>query len=562
MDVQANHLSSARASRLVAAGRAVLACVLLASVMVADVVDDSVRLLLGGYLAYALAVFALVRFRRMPGGALGHPLLLTGLDVAVFTAVLYLTKGADSPYFSPLIFIVLSATIQWGWRGALSAGLLVLAVFLPTGFAIAGGETSDTAVLQFVVRVGNLGVVTVLLAAFGRHVERVVGELARLSDPVPDGAATTAQPPVRPCLEHALGVFAARRGAFVWTEDEEPWTHLAMLDADGVFRRSRLDGGHAAWVDGDAISDAAFLYDRSRGATFVRRNGRSVSGPSGVLSAEALAALDFQRALVIKANAEGFDGRLFILDHEDAANEDLAVGAMVSAQISVALERWRAALARQSVAAGEERIRLARDLHDGVLQFLAGAALHLDAVTRTPGLPDDARERISGLRAALKDEQRELRGFIAAMRPAGAASREPPRPLADELEMLGDRLARHWGVDVRVNVEPRTAVIPAELAFDVTRIVREAVANAVRHGSASTVSVEARGEGEGLTLSITDDGKGFPVAGRLTDEDMAETGQGPRSLRERARALGGRLQVVSDPGGAAVTVALPLQKAS
>lgn len=560
--LRATQLLSARSTRFVAAGRAALSLVMLASTLVSTPPDLPVQILLSAYSVFALAALYLIHRRSLALSEFNNPAVMLTIDCVSLTVLLYMTGGADSPFFSPLYFIVLCALIQWGWRGAAMTGVGLLGIFLPTVWEIAfGTESGELELLTYFVRIGNLGVSVSLLIFFGRHVERVIDELARLSDPVPDSKSTDLDTPVVPCLQHALNVFGARRGVFVWSEDDEPWSQAAIREADGSVRRVRLAPGDA-WIRDDAITDAAFLYDASGGRTFVKRGPRLVSGPDDVVSPASIEALGFQRALAMRAVADGFEGWLLVLDQEEPAIEDLAVAAMVSAQISVAVERWRTLLARRDVAAGQDRIRLARDLHDGVLQFLAGAALHLDAIARTPGLPPSAMERMRELGVSLKDEQRELRGFISAMRPPSAAGGGAKRPLGGELADICERLARHWSAEVTVDVQPVETAVSAELLFDLTRFVREAVANAVRHGSARRVALSVVEDQGMLRLTISDDGKGFPVQGVFSDEQLESAGVGPRSLQERARALGGRLELQSGAAGAAVTLLLPIRKAA
>jgi signal transduction histidine kinase len=250
---------------------------------------------------------------------------------------------------------------------------------------------------------------------------------------------------------------------------------------------------------------------------------------------------------------------ILVLDQEEPATEDLAFGAMVSAQVSIALERWQAQMTHRATVAAAERVRLARDLHDGVLQFLAGAALQLEGLLRAGNLPVAAKVRLMGLRQALSDEQRELRAFINAMRPTRPNEAAPAIDLAEELEELADHLSRYWNICVVADVA-RDLRVPTEIAYDIDRIVREAVANAVRHGRAGNVTVTARPREAVLALEIADDGSGFPFRGEMQDEELRTAGVGPRSLQERARSMGGRVRLSSGPRGARLGIELPLER--
>ena len=449
-------LFSVRGERIIALGRAILAAFLCLSLVVGHVADDAiVRGLIVGYLAYSLLMLAGTRSRLFVYGVLRRPWLTSGLDFAVFTVLLFLTNGAESPFFSPFIFMILSGTLQWGSRGAVVMGGLTLTAFVATSL---GSLQSQTQI--FVLRIGYTTVITIMMAAFGGHLERVVQELSRLSDPIgPD--AEDGEAPLADALRHALRVFGARRGMAL-LESEEPYAQLLLL-GDGELESRRLPPTADGWVLGEA-ADGVFLYEAGAGATLVRSGRWTYVGAAQPLAPALREAASFQRVLAIPARSQGLSAWLFVLDHHEPANEDLAIGEMVGAQASMALERWEAQREQQAAAAVEDRIRLARDLHDGVLQFLAGAGLQLDALDRMPDLPDAVRGRLATLRQAIVEEQRELRGFISAMRPTDGAGRAATGSLKGELDARGAAVAilEHRGLGRRRSVRyggPRAAAL-------------------------------------------------------------------------------------------------------
>ncbi|PZQ64937.1 MAG: hypothetical protein DI570_03725 [Phenylobacterium zucineum] len=547
-----------RGGRVVAVGRAILALFLVAAFFLgphnAPAVDRVVTLLLAANLAWSLALLAASRSRILAHRLIRVAPPVTAIDFAVFTLLLYLTSGADSPFFTPFIILILGATIQWGSRGALVTGAVTLAIFTPAGWEVLFGNDRGIAAAQaFVVRLGYTMVASAMLAAFGRHMEGIVDELSRLSDPISDSEAD-AGPPIQECLRHALWVFGARRGVFLWEEDDEPYANLAGLD-DGHFETRRMTPTEEPWV-AEEVSDSAFIFDADSGASLLRRARSSVVGPARPLAAALLAATRFERALVIPAAARELRGWLMVFDHEDPANEDLAIGVMVGAQVSVALERWESQRARREAVAVEDRIRLSRDLHDGVLQFLAGAGLQLDGLAGTGMLPE-AETRIASLREAIREEQRELRGFISTLRPDRSGKPAPHASLAPDLERIARQLSRYWSIEVTAEIAPRELTVPDSVAYDMGRILREAVANAVRHGGARHVRAHIATQDDGLAVLIEDDGTGFAFEGE-PGEMGAGDAPAPWSLQERIRAMGGTLRLGSRPRGAALHIRIPL----
>jgi signal transduction histidine kinase len=206
----------------------------------------------------------------------------------------------------------------------------------------------------------------------------------------------------------------------------------------------------------------------------------------------------------------------------------------------------------------EERIRLARDVHDGVIQSLTGAALRLESARQLLGPdPEAAGRLIEGTQDLLLFEQRELRELIGDLAAPSSGSQAGAAGLAERLEKLGERMARHW--DLRVELHDRLGqeAISDRLAHDVYRLVQEALVNASRHGRASRATVELRLDGAGVQVTVADDGCGFPFHGDYDFAALTAAKLGPVSLKQRVAALGGSLEIASSAAGARLEVRLP-----
>jgi signal transduction histidine kinase len=202
---------------------------------------------------------------------------------------------------------------------------------------------------------------------------------------------------------------------------------------------------------------------------------------------------------------------------------------------------------------GEERLRIAREIHDVVAHAMtainvqAGVAAHL--LERDPRQAYDALRNIkhtSG--AALTD----LRSTLDVLRdPAAAAPLGPPAGLADIAELTGG--LRSAGVAVTLDVDSAVEV-PAPVQSVAYRIVQEALTNIARHARASSATVTIQRAPGGVSIEITDDGT------TATDAVAAAVaGNGIRGMRERAAALGGRLDArPRDRGGWRVHAWLPV----
>lgn len=190
------------------------------------------------------------------------------------------------------------------------------------------------------------------------------------------------------------------------------------------------------------------------------------------------------------------------------------------------------------IAVERERRRLARDVHDGVLQELAQIVLLADA--EGPGLDDATRRHVlSSARRGLA----ELRGAVHALATADDT-------LEASIRRVVAAAATGTDVDVDVDVEPGI-VLRAAIRDAFVRATREAVANAIRHGRPRTVRVEIRGDSP-ASLRVVDDGVGFESGARLADG----SGFGLISMTERIEAVGGRIRVTSRPGRGTVVEAV------
>jgi signal transduction histidine kinase len=211
--------------------------------------------------------------------------------------------------------------------------------------------------------------------------------------------------------------------------------------------------------------------------------------------------------------------------------------------------RERAATYRQAARetrlrqAGEERLRIAQELHDVVAHHMslinvqAGVALHL-----ADRRPEQVEPALVAIRDASKEALTELRSLIDVLRLDGAPA--PRSPVAN-LAGLDDIVERsgHAGLQVTKTVTGKPRALPAAVELAAYRIVQEAITNIVRHAQATRAAVTL-GYGEDvLSVTIEDDGNGAARLANLVQ------GNGISGMQERARALGGELRVEPARGG-------------
>ncbi|MGH8875921.1 MAG: sensor histidine kinase [Stackebrandtia sp.] len=197
--------------------------------------------------------------------------------------------------------------------------------------------------------------------------------------------------------------------------------------------------------------------------------------------------------------------------------------------------------------AGEERLRIARELHDSlthaisVIKMQSSVAVHLAAKQgRRPS------QALTAIQQASIEANRELRSTLQVLR-----DDHPPEPGLHRLGELVEQI-RLAGVRAAVTVEGERGAVPPEVDWTAFRIIQEALTNVARHAAAETAQVRLRYSETALEVSVADDGRGDAAAPPVP-------GVGLTGMRERVQALGGRLSAAPSAGGGfAVEAELPL----
>ncbi len=564
--VDPRYSSQSRTERLIAVLRVVLAAGSLYAIWLDPTqpakYEATTYTLLNVYLAYAALLAVMVLASRVALPSLG--LVTHAVDLVAFTVFIFLTEGPPvSPFFVYFTFALLCATLRWQWQGAVWTAALSLTAFVGMGLTTTD-VVHDELLNRFIIRGVYLSIAAVLFVYMGVYEHRLRREVARLAAQAPR-ASGDADTVARTALEHVASVLDAPRVVMVWEESEEPWRCLAAWSG-GRFdteRTSSVDGRApvAAAVEGKAflcpdaaVPDATVVYTVAGG--FRRWYGAP-------LDPAFRERFTIRRLLSFPLAGEGWEGRLFVLDKKTLTSDDLVVGGIVADHVIARLDHFYLVRRLQQAAALRERVRLARDLHDGLLQSLAGTALQLAGVRRT--VVDDpaaAAARLDDIITAIAGEQRALRTFIRDLRPIPPLVTPAPSALRGKLDSLVARFSSQWNVAVEIRADRLPDGIPAAIEGEMLHIVHEALVNAARHGRASAVQVDVAVDASSMALRIADNGRGFPFTGRHDFTALMAANRGPRSLEERIASLGGTLSVDSSAAGACLEIRVPLVPAA
>lgn len=205
-------------------------------------------------------------------------------------------------------------------------------------------------------------------------------------------------------------------------------------------------------------------------------------------------------------------------------------------QASVALEHVRAQADVRRVGLMEERERIAKELHDGIIQSLFAVGMNLQSTALTSGSPETAA-RVENAVGELDGVIRDLRNYIFGLRPGILADRQ----LNQALEAIAEDASSTANIPIAIDVDAAVSAALSPRSQEIVQLTREALSNVTRHARARHVTVRLARSAANAVLTIQDDGVGF-------DARKPAEGNGMRNMRERTVAIGGKLRVTSANG--------------
>jgi signal transduction histidine kinase len=203
----------------------------------------------------------------------------------------------------------------------------------------------------------------------------------------------------------------------------------------------------------------------------------------------------------------------------------------------------------------EERRRIARELHDAIGQNLVGLVANLTVAHRSArALNPKARQALSGSLEVAERSLKEMRTLSYLLHP----------PLLDEdglasaLAWYVQGFAKRSGIKIDLKVSPNFARLPQDVETTLFRVVQESLTNVHRHSKSLTASIRLSRGATGVKLEIADKGRGMPAkALHSGNQKSGKLGVGIMGMSERARQLGGRLEIDSSRRGTTVRVVIP-----
>ncbi|HEX6661108.1 MAG TPA: histidine kinase [Sphingomicrobium sp.] len=523
--------------RVIALGRLLLATLFMAAIGIdisqpAQAPVETYALLIA-YQIFAAAIAAVTWNDWWLDAKLAGP--AHAVDIVLFTIIVYLTEGYTSPFFIFFVFILLSAAIRWGWRETTLTAILLAILYIAEGLFTAHASLGFQ-LYRFVVRAGHLVILSLILIWFGIHQWRV-----RMPSPADELLAEPRldRSPFETGLTASMQALNASSGAMVWHETgKEP--------AGFICRNGEVA---AAAIGAMQIAAAPFLYNIRRKRALTRDSERNLldRSPEELVGKDIVTSIGLTEGLAVPVRTGTGEGQLF-LEELRLSTDHLDIGEQLAADLAAHIQRHALLEAAADNAESRSRIALARDLHDSVVQFLAGAAFRLEAMKRSEASGRRLEPELNELKQLMMQEQGELRAFITALR---SGTLVELADLARDLKSLAERLSRQWAIECEFTHESADIMVSTNLHLDAHQLVREAVANAVRHARAKSVRI-ALSAGDGLVrLDMVNDGAAFPrQGGRI---------QLPQTLEERVNQAGGRIELSRGMGVTKLSISLPAE---
>lgn len=521
--------------KMVSAMRLVLALSALAIIAIDPSEPNRlVGLTYGALIAYSLysGLIYFLSLRQSPMLPLRN---LHWIDLAWYLAFIALSSGTSSIFFFFLFFAILVASFWWGYRSGLRVAIISTLLFTIIGYVTARLEP-DFRLNQFLLRALVLLALGYLIAYWGGHEVQLKRRLQFLKD-----INKFSNP--RFGIERTIGWAMARLRDFY--EAESCLLVLRKRNCEGYSLR-RLDRGAAddlaSVVELNEDGTRLLLAPDERQAVIYREGGRSLI--CDVVTGETIAAHESIKALAHAIDAASFlsvplhyrseaIGRLYLIrEQAKFSQSDIEFVIQVIGQVVPVLENIHLVDDLASHAAEQERQKIARDIHDGIIQPYIGLNLGLAAISQKLERGDTrVAEDVKNVSELVLKQIADLRDYIGGLN----VELHDGTALLPGLRRFASRFSQATGIEVKIEA-PEGLRLNNRLATELFHMITEGLSNIRRHTHAHCAEAELFCRNGHLVLQIKNENPDGP----------ANTSFYPRSLAQRAEALGGKLTICSD----------------
>jgi len=496
---------------------------------------------LGIFLVYSIWMWAIAKhFPRFLRSAI---VVSSFVEVLLITLIVWASYAPLTPYYLWYVFYVVSISLRFGLQFSILS--LSASVILYTLVAIVPGNP----IVNVPNFLGYTWFLFILAFLFGHMSERQRSYQIRLAVVNELGVAlaslSTSKEIIKLLVEQTAQMVGASKCWFVQHRASENGEKSIISFGISPDELEKLVGSVGDWASESVLKSRNIMISNNR-----KRDLKIPDKAIKLFSIKSLAAVplyvrEFPVGVLYAADKQprGFSGY------------DVKLLELVAAQAAPIIENIQLWERLKEAAAGEERLRIARDLHDDFLQTLSAIKLYLE---RTRLLidkdPEKAKSAVERLNQISTQGLADVRSYLSQLRLMGP---EPSR-FSEAAERAANEAASRGGFVVHTSVENPKKVLTRQLSLAAFQIIRELLNNVVKHAEATNVWVKSKCCGENLEIEVRDDGIGFDIE---EGKRASERGHlGLVGIDERVKEHGGKMKIESKPGeGTTVQVILPIQ---
>ena len=507
--------------------------------------------------AYGLFVFylansslVLMLLRRRKASTASFRILVHVADIVWPAFISIFGEGPRSPFFLFFVFVLTAAAYRWGlWEtlstaaaslallhvGAMRGGRLPWQIF--SGLQINTTEFEPKRLFMLSVYLLVMGLLLGYLAQQQKHLRAEKAGVTRMLAKVRVDVGLTGT--LQQISREILTMYGAAKLVIASQEIHSQRRFLGELsNANGEL-------SDFVWLDSGPREAKIYLEDfpgevcyaaNSDGRWSVialDREGNQVSSPLTEPLVQLSERQPFRSLIEISFLFGGeWRGRIFVFDPawQGDKQEELRFLLDLLRQVGPAVYNVYLLHRLRRRAGAAERARFARELHDGAVQSLIAVEMQVDVLRRqaenTPAVVGGELGRIQGL---LREEVLKLRELMQQMKSIDVDARRFLSVVTDTVE----RFERETGISARFVTDIDKLEMPEKVCRELLRIVQEGLVNVRKHSRARHALVRLGSSPSQWSLTLEDDGKGFPFSGRLTQEQLDQMGKGPTIIKER-----------------------------
>ena len=535
--------------------------------------------LLGLYLIHGVLVMTLLRRRQQ--STVAFRLLVHAADIVWPAIISIFAEGPRSPFFLFFFFVLAASAYRWGqWETLSTAAAEVALLWIESFFLLHVLSPSPT--LPWRILSGlkinlegfepkRLFMLSIYLLVMGLLLGYLAGQQKKLRAErafvtrilakarVEAGLTGTLQQ----IFSEVINIYGAGR---LLIAAQEIRNYRVFR---GELRKSNSAPSEFTWLDSRPHDAEIYLADFPGEVCYGANEGEKwqalALGGDGhqipVATTESLARLrevqPFDSVVSVSfLFGSEWRGRIFLFDPrwQGEKLEELRFMQDLIQQVGPAIYNVYLLHQLRRRAGAAERARFARELHDGAVQSLIAVEMQVDVLRRQDAADKPIGGELGRIQGLLREEVLKLRELMQQMKAIDVDSHRLLPVLNDTVE----RFQRETGISARFVTDLEALDMPQKVCRELLRIVQEGLVNVRKHSTARHALVRLGSNESRWSLTLEDDGKGFPFTGRYTQDQLDEIGKGPMIIKERVRLIAGELTVESNPGqGTRLEVSVP-----